>query len=82
MKTPEQKYNHDPHFKNLVSMIESLIHEAKFTPSEVREAAMFACIMYESRFPKTMIVKAQENETEVARAIETINKYCKSEDPK
>jgi hypothetical protein len=47
MKTPEEKYLHDPMFHTLVDKLEALIHEAQFTPSEMREAAIFACIRYE-----------------------------------
>lgn len=51
MKTPQEKYNNDPKYRMLVDTMENLIHQAEFTPSEVREAAMFACIQYESRQP-------------------------------
>jgi len=47
MKTPRQKYENDPEYNRLVTLFESLIHEAKFTPSEIREAALLACINYE-----------------------------------
>lgn len=49
MKTPEEKFNNDPDYRRLVDTLESLIAKAQFTPSEIREAAIFACIRYETR---------------------------------
>lgn len=47
MKTPREKYQNDPQFRMLVDILESQIHQANFTPSELREAAMLASINYE-----------------------------------
>jgi hypothetical protein len=49
MKTPREKYEKDPSYRQIVQMLESLIHEAKFTPSELREASILASILYEER---------------------------------
>lgn len=45
---PEWRYQNDPKFKSYVDMMHALIHRAELTPTEVREAAMLACIHYES----------------------------------
>lgn len=55
MKTPEQKYMYDPDYHMLVDLLESFIHRNKYTPSEIREAAMFACIKYEMNQPQRSI---------------------------
>jgi hypothetical protein len=47
MKTPEEKYRHDPNYHQLVDILTNFIGNYQFTPSEIREAAMFACIKYE-----------------------------------
>jgi len=47
MKTPQEKFENDPEYRYLVQMFEALIHEARFTPSEIRQAALFACCRYE-----------------------------------
>ena len=47
MKTPRDKYQSDNNFKVLVDMMVSHIQECKYTPSEMREAAMLASIIYE-----------------------------------
>ena len=47
MMTPKEKYLNDPVYHNLVSLLESAIRRAELAPSEVREAAMYACIRYE-----------------------------------
>jgi hypothetical protein len=42
-----ERYNNDPHFRVLVDMMVGHIHELNYTPSEMREAAMLASIIYE-----------------------------------
>ena len=49
MKSPKEKYLNDPEYHHLVSMLESLIEQARFTPSELREECILACINYEMR---------------------------------
>ena len=49
MKIPQEKYDNDITYRNLVDTMESLIHAGQFTPSELREAAVFASIRYEMR---------------------------------
>ena len=49
MKTPEEKYNNDLIYHDLVNMIYAMIDKADLSPSEIREAAMYACIQYELR---------------------------------
>lgn len=47
MKSPKDRYERDAAYKQLVDALCALIKDANFTPSEVREAAMMACIHYE-----------------------------------
>jgi len=47
MKTPREKYLNDPHYHALVDSLVTLITQCEMTPSEVREAAILACIIYE-----------------------------------
>lgn len=49
MKTPKEKYMNDPEYHHLVNMLEGLIEQARFTPSELREACILASINYEMR---------------------------------
>jgi len=49
VKTPREKYMNDPDYHQLVNMLEQFIERARFTPSELREAAVLACINYEMR---------------------------------
>ena len=44
---PEEKYLHDPQYAQLVNVLSGMIHQYQFTPSEIREAAIFACTKYE-----------------------------------
>lgn len=46
---PERRYQRDPEFHALVDAIYQWVVAAKFTPTEVREAAMLAAIQYETR---------------------------------
>lgn len=50
-KTPEEKYRNDAAYHHTVDMLESLIRQAKFTPGEVREMAMLACMNHELKNP-------------------------------
>ena len=49
MKTPREKYQNDPEYNQLVTLLESFIEQARFTPSELREACVLASINYEMR---------------------------------
>jgi hypothetical protein len=49
MKTPKEKYMNDPEYHHLVNTLEQLIEQARFTPSELREACILASINYEMR---------------------------------
>ena len=44
---PRERYQRDPHFFALVNMLRAQIERAQLTPTEIREAAMLAQIMYE-----------------------------------
>ncbi len=47
--SPRDKYLNDPEYHELVTVLESFIERARFTPSELREAAVLASINYEMR---------------------------------
>ena len=49
MKSPKEKYMNDPEYHHLVCTLEQLIEQARFTPSELREACILASINYEMR---------------------------------
>lgn len=49
MKTPREKCMGDPEYHRLVCLLEGFVEQARFTPSELREAAVLACINYEMR---------------------------------
>ena len=68
MKTPKEKYANDPNYRRLVDMLEALIVKAEFTPSEIREACMLACIRHEHyRRIRPIVVSA-----EAARAMDVL----------
>lgn len=48
---PRERYRRDPMFHALVDMLRSAIARADYTPTEVREAAMLACIIEEQNRP-------------------------------
>lgn len=60
MKSVTERYQTDPTFRQLVDMLYSSIDHAQFTPSEVREAAMLAHILYEERRIRPMILTDNE----------------------
>ena len=68
MKTPNEKYENDHSYRLLVDTLEALIHQAEFTPSEIREACMLACIRCEHyRRIRPVVISA-----EAARAMEVL----------
>ena len=68
MKNPNEKYENDPAYRQLVDMLMALIHQAEFTPSEIREACMLACIRHEHyRRIRPVVVSA-----EAARAMDVL----------
>lgn len=56
MKTPKEKYMNDPEYHQLVDMLENFIERAQFTPSELREASVLACINYEMRHVREVTI--------------------------
>ena len=68
MKTPNEKNANDHNYRLLVDMLEALIVQAEFTPSEIREACMLACIRHEQyRRVRPVVISA-----EAARAMEVL----------
>lgn len=75
MMSMRDRYYQDTTFHTLVDIMVSHIHDGNFTPSEMREAAMLASILYEElnvrRYPYI--------EREVEYALRTIRERVKSE---
>jgi hypothetical protein len=47
MMTPQERYDRDPEFHHLVDLLTDAITRCQYSPTEIREAAMLACIRYE-----------------------------------
>lgn len=58
--TPEERYHRDPMFHALVDMFRGAIMNADYTPTEIREAAMLACIIVERYRPARPIFLDRE----------------------
>lgn len=52
MNPPDEKYKNDPDYHRLVDMLYSFIVAYRFTPSELKEAAIMAATKYEMRNPQ------------------------------
>jgi hypothetical protein len=50
-----ERYQNDATFHAAVDMLQSLILDLQLSPSEIREAAMFACYRVEMRRPVPVI---------------------------
>jgi hypothetical protein len=72
MNTPQEKYHNDPQYRQLVDFLEDLITQAKFTPSEIREICMVACVHYEIKQPFVFTIKP-----EVEEALTTLEDFLK-----
>jgi len=68
MMTIRERYLSDHWFPTLVDSLEHLIDTGKITPTEVREAAMLACINYEIRNP--LPIPVVESLEEALRCLE------------
>lgn len=53
--TVKERYQQDPYFHQLVKMLRNCIEQAQFTPTEIREAAMLAQILYEETHVRPII---------------------------
>jgi len=77
MMSITERYRNDTAFKNLVDMMEAMIHRAEFSPSEIRLAAMQASINYEMmRLDRRIYVY-----TDVEKALKTIKDFEDNELP-
>jgi len=76
VRTAQDKYENDVQYKAFVDHIEGLLNNATFTPSEVREMAMMACINYEMRrLPMRRLIPSDIN-----GAIDTLSLWRRSKD--
>jgi len=54
MKSVRERYLTDVHFHTLVDMMVSQIEQCQYTPSEMREAAILASIIYNEMHVSTL----------------------------
>ena len=62
LQSPKEKYMNDPEYHHLVCTLENLIEQARFTPSELREACILASINYEMRHVREMQIDSRTME--------------------
>lgn len=56
-----ERYHRDPAFRQLVDVLELQIRQLKLTPTEVREAAVLACVHYEQHtYRRTYVIPCRE----------------------
>ena len=63
MKTPREKYYSDLSYKRLVDVFINQIINCYYTPSELREAALLASIMYEEKNTRPYIMTVESGVT-------------------
>jgi len=69
MKTMRDRYYSDQAFRALVNMMVAHIQDCHYTPSEMREAAIMACIIYEEHNMRDMIFPIEPEIEEALRII-------------
>ena len=78
MKTPREKYLNDAHYHQLVEAMHAQIDACHFTPSEMREAAVLACILYEERHIRAFSIRMAEIPKEVKTALNVMHEFTTS----
>ena len=81
MDTPRAKYQRDPAYKRLVDMLEHFMHNAEYSPREIREAAMLACINHEMYAIRSYRIPVPQG-SEAEKAIETLGMFVSGEKAK
>ena len=56
MKSPRERYNNDAGFHQLVEVMYLHIVQAQYTPSEMREAAVLASILYAENYTPSFLM--------------------------
>jgi hypothetical protein len=77
MHTPEQRYRDDPLFRQLVDAMQAWIERADFTPSELRQAAVFASIRHAQthiRHDRIML------DRDAAMHLRSLEQWCHAEE--
>jgi hypothetical protein len=77
MLSPKEKYMNDPEYHHLVQTLEALIEQARFTPSELREACVLASINYEMRH-----IKETKIDPRVMDALNVLDMYVSKGGPR
>ena len=60
MRTADQNYMMNPEYKMLVDYMEKDIRDHQYSPSEMREAAVLACVHYEMRNPRPHFMNMED----------------------
>ena len=78
--SPEEKYLHDSRYHTLVDTMEAHLQSCLFSPEEMREAALMACIHYELNhsYHQENINIAETYPDYVLQALDRLIKWRKS----
>lgn len=60
----KERYENDRVFHAVVDMLRATILKYELTPSEIREAAMLACVMEDERNPQRIVVALDPTDVE------------------
>lgn len=74
--SPRERYLNDPEFYALVDMMFAYISACRFTPGEMREAAVLASIMYEEQNLTTRYMIPKE----IDQKLRDLQEWIKKED--
>lgn len=78
MKTPREKYMNDAQYKTLVDYMLGCLYDCHYTPSEMREAAMLASIMYEERTVRVLPFVDFPVNPEMEKALTTLREWTEA----
>ena len=81
MKSPREKYMNDTQYHTMVDTMVSILHQCRYTPSELREMSILASIIYEEQQVRKVGFVSNAIDHKLENAFNTFDRWLDSESP-